>query len=64
MRDQMDDCGWVENHSRFSADIDRLFDKIAVVFRTLVAIEYAAPWQVAEKRRRGATPCATLANCP
>ncbi len=52
MRDELDDRAWTENHSSFSADVDRLIDRFALVFRKLVAIEYEAPWQVVARQQR------------
>lgn len=42
---------WDRHHGHFNADIATLFDKLAVSFRRLVAIQYDAPW---ERPRRSA----------
>lgn len=36
---------WDRAHTRFSTDLGLLFDKIAISFRRLVAIQYDAPWE-------------------
>ena len=51
MRDEMEARMWDRNHQQFSRDLDRLFEKIAVVFRKLAKIEFDAPWEIKEKRR-------------
>lgn len=40
-----DAAAWAENHHHLSAGIAHLFEEIAEAFETLVAIEYAAPWE-------------------
>jgi hypothetical protein len=52
MRDEMEARMWVENHEQFSRDLEALFAKIAIVFRTLVEIEFEAPWCVVARKSR------------
>ena len=46
MRDEMDMRMWNAHHVEFTSGIDRLM----TVFRKLVAIQYAAPWDAPKKR--------------
>jgi hypothetical protein len=48
MRDEMDMRMWNAHHVEFSHGLDRLMD----VFRQLVAIQYAAPWQAPREECR------------
>ena len=43
---------WDRAHAALSADLGRLFDKLALSFRRLVAIQYDAPWERTSCRRR------------
>ena len=43
---------WSRHHGRLSADLASLFDKLAVSFRRLVAIQYDAPWERQPRRPR------------
>lgn len=36
---------WDRAHASFHAALARLFDRVAVSFRRLVAIQYDAPWE-------------------
>lgn len=47
MRDEMDMRMWNAHHLEFSQDVDRLMD----VFRKLVAIQYAAPWEAPRQQQ-------------
>lgn len=44
MRDEADARLWSVHHDQFSRDLGRGFDRLMAVFRKLVAIQYAAPW--------------------
>lgn len=48
MRDEMDMRMWNAHHADFSAGIDHLM----AAFRTLVAIQYYAPWNKPKKECR------------
>lgn len=45
MSNDYDSAVWAEFHGHVTAELTRLFEKIAVVFETLHAIEYDAPWE-------------------
>lgn len=45
---------WDRHHSAFNADLATLFDKLAMSFRRLVAIQYDAPWERKTSRTRKA----------
>jgi hypothetical protein len=51
MRDDFESRFWAENHHQLSNGIGQLIDKAGYAFRRLVAFQYDAPWQRAEKQR-------------
>ena len=52
MQEPFANADWSRHHTRFSADLASLFDKLAVSFRRLVAIQYEAPWERRSRPRR------------
>lgn len=45
---------WDRHHRAFNTDLSTLFDKLAVSFRRLAAIQYDAPWERTSRHRRNA----------
>lgn len=45
MNEPFADSQWADNHERFSHDVGRLFDSMAVAMKVLNEKLYEAPWR-------------------